>query len=303
MGILDKITEGLKKSSNHIKSNLTDIFTKSKPSEEILKELEDFMISSDMGTGLANRIIENIKKQKYSKEELEKNNFLVILEKEIHQILKPCEKDFFKDKSELKSILICGVNGTGKTTTIGKLCKILTENKKKIIVAAADTFRAAAIEQIETWCNRNNVPLIKSEAGSDPASVVFKALDHAYKNNFEYCIIDTAGRLQNKKNLMEEFSKIIRVAKKINDQHPSEIIIVLDATTGQNALNQIEEFNKFQPLTGIIMTKLDGTAKGGVLLAIAEKYKIPILAVGVGEKEDDLLPFKADDFTKGFLGK
>lgn len=303
MGILDKITEGLKKSSNHIKSNLTDIFTKSKPSEEILKELEDFMISSDMGTGLANRIIENIKKQKYSKEELEKNNFLVILEKEIHQILKPCEKDFFKSKSELKSILICGVNGTGKTTTIGKLCKILTENKKKIIVAAADTFRAAAIEQIETWCNRNNVPLIKSEAGSDPASVVFKALDHAYKNNFEYCIIDTAGRLQNKKNLMEEFSKIIRVAKKINDQHPSEIIIVLDATTGQNALNQIEEFNKFQPLTGIIMTKLDGTAKGGVLLAIAEKYKIPILAVGVGEKEDDLLPFKADDFTKGFLGK
>ena len=202
---------------------------------------------------------------------------------------------------KFKTILICGVNGTGKTTTIGKLCKLFKEHNKKIIVGAADTFRAAAIDQLKVWCDRNQTEIICSEVGSDPASVAFKTLEYAKNNQKDLCIIDTAGRLHNKKNLMEEFSKIIRVLKKIDSESPQETWIVLDATTGQNAINQIEEFKKIANITGIIMTKLDGTAKGGVLVAIADQFKIPIVAIGVGEKEDDLNQFKADEYTKALI--
>lgn len=198
---------------------------------------------------------------------------------------------------------MCGVNGTGKTTTIGKLCKILKDNNSKVIVGAADTFRAAAIEQLDNWCQKNSIDIEKSNPGADPAAVAFKTLEKAKQNNYDYCIIDTAGRLHNKKNLMDEFSKIIRVMKKIEENAPEKTIIVLDATTGQNALNQIEEFNKISKLSGLIMTKLDGTAKGGVLLSITEKYKLPVYAIGVGEKVDDLQPFVAKDFVKAFLAK
>ena len=198
---------------------------------------------------------------------------------------------------------MCGVNGTGKTTTIGKLCKILKDNNSKVIVGAADTFRAAAIEQLDNWCQKNSIDIEKSNPGTDPAAVAFKTLEKAKQNNYDYCIIDTAGRLHNKKNLMDEFSKIIRVMKKIDENAPEKTIIVLDATTGQNALNQIEEFHKISKLSGLIMTKLDGTAKGGVLLSITEKYKLPIYAIGVGEKVDDLQPFVAKDFVKAFLAK
>ena len=198
---------------------------------------------------------------------------------------------------------MCGVNGTGKTTTIGKLCKILKKNDNKVIVGAADTFRAAAIEQLEKWCLKNSIDIEKSETGSDPASVAFKTLEKAKKYNYNFCIIDTAGRLHNKKGLMDEFLKIIRVMKKIDENAPQKIIIVLDATTGQNALNQIEEFNKICELSGMIVTKLDGTAKGGVVLPITDKYKLPIYAIGVGEQEDDLQPFDAENFTNAFLKK
>jgi fused signal recognition particle receptor len=197
--------------------------------------------------------------------------------------------------------LICGVNGTGKTTTIGKLCKLFKKHNKKIIVGAADTFRAAAIDQLKVWCDRNQTEIISSEVGSDPASVAFKTLEYAKNNQKDLCIIDTAGRLHNKKNLMEEFSKIIRVLKKIDSESPQETWIVLDATTGQNAINQIEEFKKIANITGIIMTKLDGTAKGGVLVAIADQFKIPIVAIGVGEKEDDLNQFNAEEYAKALI--
>ena len=194
-----------------------------------------------------------------------------------------------------------GIRGTGKTTTIGKLSKLFKNHNKKVVIGAADTFRAAAIDQLKVWCDKNNTEMIQSEVGADPASVAFKTLEYAKNNNKDLCIIDTAGRLQNKKNLMEEFAKIVRVLKKIDPDAPQETWIVLDATTGQNAIAQIEEFQKITPLTGIVMTKLDGTAKGGILVAIADRFKIPIVAIGVGEKEEDLNQFIASEYSQALI--
>jgi len=205
------------------------------------------------------------------------------------------------DSSKPTIIIVSGVNGVGKTTTIGKLGKFYKDNKKSIIFGAADTFRAAAIEQLELWSNKINVNIIKSEIGSDPASVAYKTAAYAIEKNIDIALIDTAGRMQNKKNLMDEYKKIFNVLKKIDPSFPSETILVLDATTGQNALNQVEEFTKIHKITGLIITKLDSTAKGGIVLAICKKYKLPILAVGMGEKETDLYPFNAEFFAKGLL--
>ena len=207
----------------------------------------------------------------------------------------------FDKKDKLNAILISGVNGVGKTTTIGKIGKILKSNGSKVMFSACDTFRAAAIEQLETWAKKINVEITKSSQGSDPASVAYKAIDESIKNNFNHVLIDTAGRLQNKKNLMEEYKKIANVTKKIDPKAPHEVILVLDATSGQNIINQVEEFNKIIPITGLIMTKLDGTAKGGILLALAKKYKLPIIALGLGEKEDDLQIFSAEKFANAFI--
>ena len=217
--------------------------------------------------------------------------------------MKPLEKkDFFNKKEFNEIILVSGVNGAGKTTTIGKIGKIFQVNSNKVIFAACDTFRAAAIEQLEEWSKRINVEIIKSSAGSDPASVAYKATDYAKIKNINKVLIDTAGRLQNKKNLMDEYKKIANVTKKIITDAPHEVILVLDATSGQNVINQVEEFNKTIPITGLIMTKLDGTAKGGILIAIAQKYKLPIVAIGLGEKIDDLQIFDSEKFAEAFLG-
>ncbi len=303
MDFFKKISSGLKKTSENFSSGIENIFNKSKPTQNVLQELEDFMISSDISISLAEKIINNLKNKKFASSELTKLNFLRILKEEMLSILKPVESNIFEKTQSLQTILICGVNGTGKTTTIGKLCKILKNNNNKVIVGAADTFRPAAIEQLEKWCLKNSIDIEKSETGSDPASVAFKTLEKAKKYNYNFCIIDTAGRLHNKKDLMDEFLKIVRVMKKIDENAPQKIIIVLDATTGQNALNQIEEFNKICELSGMIVTKLDGTAKGGVVLPIADKYKLPIYAIGVGEQEDDLQPFDAENFANAFLKK
>ena len=215
--------------------------------------------------------------------------------------MEPLEnKSFFEKKEKLNATLISGVNGVGKTTTIGKIGKIFKTNGNKVMFAASDTFRAAAIEQLENWANKVDVQIVKSSQGADPASVAFKAVDEAIKNNFNQVLIDTAGRLQNKKNLMEEYKKIANVTKKIDPNAPHNVILVLDATSGQNVLNQVEEFNKIIPITGIVMTKLDGTAKGGILLALAKKYEIPIIALGLGEKVDDLQLFEAEKFAEAF---
>ena len=210
-------------------------------------------------------------------------------------------KNFFNKKEKLNAVLISGVNGVGKTTTIGKIGKILKSNGNKVMFSACDTFRAAAIEQLENWANKIDIKITKSIQGSDPASVAYKSIEEALKDNFNYVLIDTAGRLQNKKNLMDEYKKIANVTKKIDPDAPHDVILVLDATSGQNVINQVEEFNKIIPITGLIMTKLDGSAKGGILLALAKKYKLPIIALGLGENEDDLEIFSAKKFAEAFI--
>tara|TARA_B110000008_G_scaffold164170_1_gene164480 strand:- start:288 stop:947 length:660 start_codon:yes stop_codon:yes gene_type:complete len=216
--------------------------------------------------------------------------------------MKPLEnKNFFSKKNKLNATLVSGVNGVGKTTTIGKIGKILKSNGNKVMFSACDTFRAAAIEQLENWAKKVGVQVTKSNQGSDPASVAYKAIDEAMKNGFNHVLIDTAGRLQNKKNLMEEYKKIAKVTKKIDPEAPHDVILVLDATSGQNVINQVEEFNKIIPITGLIMTKLDGTAKGGILLALAKIYELPIIALGLGEKIDDLQIFNAEKFAEAFI--
>jgi len=243
------------------------------------------------------RIIEKINPNKNVMEEIN-----VILKNYIVSLMTPLESEnFFNNKEKLNAVLISGVNGVGKTTTIGKMGKILKSNGNKVMFSACDTFRAAAIEQLENWATKIDVQIVKSTQGSDPASVAYKAVEQAIQNNFSHVLIDTAGRLQNKKNLMEEYKKIANVTKKIDPNAPHEVILILDATSGQNVINQVEEFNKIIPITGLIMTKLDGTAKGGILIALARKYKLPIIAVGLGEKEDDLQFFSADKFAEAFI--
>jgi fused signal recognition particle receptor len=302
MNFFKKLQDSLKKTSEKFTKGIDEVFNKSKPQAEILQDIEDILIRADVGVNFVEEFRKNIANKKYSKEELTKENFFQAITKEIEEILIPLQKDFFTKKHNKPIVvLVCGVNGVGKTTTIGKLCKKLKIQGNKVIVGAGDTFRAAAIDQLELWCKKINVEIIKSDIGSDPASVAFKSFEYARQNNADYCVIDTAGRLQNKKNLMEEFSKIIRVLKKIDADAPHETILVLDATTGQNAINQIEEFKKITPISGIIMTKLDGTAKGGILVAIAKQFQIPIYAIGIGEREEDLDNFIAKDFVQAFI--
>ena len=250
----------------------------------------------------AKELKEKFSKTKIDPKNSEKNEIIKIFSQYFSEILKPLEKDLESIKKNKPSvILIAGVNGVGKTTTIGKLGKILSQNDKKVVLGAADTFRAAAVNQLEIWAKKINANIIKSEEGADPASVAYKALEYGKKNYFDYLLIDTAGRLQNKKNLMDEFKKITTVVKKIDSTAPHETFLILDATTGQNAITQVEEFKKITPVTGIIMTKLDGTAKGGILLAIGKKFKIPIVALGMGEKEDDLQKFDSKYFSEALM--
>jgi fused signal recognition particle receptor len=302
MNIFDKFKLGLSKSSKNLSSGLNNLIFKKKIDDEKIYELEDFLIESDVGVESAKELCEKFSKIKINPNKSEKNEIFKIFSNYVTEILKPLEKNLdIINKNKPSVILIAGVNGVGKTTTIGKLGKILGKNNKKIIFGAADTFRAAAVSQLEVWANKINAEIVKSNEGADPASVAYKALDYAKKNNFDYLIIDTAGRLQNKKNLMDEFKKIINVMKKIDISAPHETFLILDATTGQSAINQVEEFQKISEITGIIMTKLDGTAKGGILLALGRKFKLPIVALGMGEKEDDLQIFDAEHFAKAIM--
>ena len=302
MGIFEKFKIGFKKSASTFTSGLRDIIIKKEIDDKTLDQFEEYLIESDVGVNAASEIKEIISTEKIDPNKDTLNEINIILKKYIIKLMKPLEKINFFNKSEsLKVLLISGVNGVGKTTTIGKIGKILKSNNNKIIFSACDTFRAAAIEQLENWAKKIGVEIIKSDQGSDAASVAYKAIDTAKKSNFNYVLIDTAGRLQNKKNLMDEYKKIANVAKKIDQKAPHEVVLILDATTGQNVLSQVEEFNKIIPVTGLIMTKLDGTAKGGILIAVAKKYKLPIIALGLGEKEDDLQKFDAEKFANAFI--
>jgi len=302
MGIFEKFKLGFKKSASTFTSGLKDIIVKKEIDDKTLDEIENYLIKSDVGLQAASEIKSIIAQEKIDpkKDIIEEVN--IILKNYIISLMQPLENEnFSKNKEKLNAILISGVNGVGKTTTIGKIGKILKNNGSQVMFSACDTFRAAAIEQLDNWAKKIDVKIIKSNQGSDPASVAYKAVDEALKNNFNHVLIDTAGRLQNKKNLMEEYKKIANVAKKIDPDAPHEVILVLDATSGQNIVNQVEEFNKIIPITGLIMTKLDGTAKGGILLALAKKYKLPIIALGLGEKEDDLQIFNAEKFANAFI--
>ena len=301
MGIFDKFKIGFKKSASALTSGLKEIIIKKEIDDKNLNNIEEFLIESDVGVEAASEIKEIISSKKIDPNKDLSTEINLILKEYIINLMKPLENNsFFEKKDKLNATLISGVNGVGKTTTIGKIGKILKTNGNKVMFAASDTFRAAAIEQLENWANKIDVKITKSSQGSDPASVAYKAVEEAIKNNFHQVLIDTAGRLQNKKNLMEEYKKIANVTKKIDQDAPHNIILVLDATSGQNVINQVEEFNKIIPLTGLIMTKLDGTAKGGILLAIAKKYQLPIIALGLGEKEDDLQLFNAEKFAEAF---
>ena len=302
MGIFDKFKLGLKKSTSTFTSGLKDIITKKEINDKTLDQIEEYLIQSDVGLTAALEIKNIIAQEKIDPKKNIMNEVNIILMNYIVSLMRPLENEiFFNKKDKLNAILISGVNGVGKTTTIGKIGKILKSNGNKVMFSACDTFRAAAIEQLESWAKKIDVEIIKSTQGSDPASVAYKAIDEALKNNFNHLVVDTAGRLQNKKNLMEEYNKIANVTKKIDPSAPHDVILVLDATSGQNVINQVEEFNKIIPVTGLIMTKLDGTAKGGILLALAKKYKLPIIALGLGEKEDDLQIFNAEKFAEAFI--
>jgi len=277
----------------------SNLFSKKKIDEDLLNKFEELLIESDVGTQIALDLKEKFKKEKIGKEIKDEKEIFDFLGEQISKILSPYEKkldNLYKNSPSI--IVVAGVNGVGKTTTIGKLGKLFKNNGKKIVFGAADTFRAAAIDQLELWSKKIGADFVKSDLGTDPASVGYKTAKFAEENKSDLAFIDTAGRLQNKKNLMEEYKKIFTVLKKINPEYPHETILVLDATTGQNALNQVEEFQKISNLTGLIITKLDTSAKGGILLAICKKYGLPIIAVGMGEKESDLHSFNSNQFTK-----
>ena len=301
MGIFEKFKFGFKKSAENIKSGLREIIVKKEIDDDTLNKIEEFLISSDVGIDAASEI-----KSIFAEKKIDPNNETVdeinlILKNYILELMRPLErKDFFEKKEKLNITLVSGVNGVGKTTTIGKIGKIFKDNGSEVLFSACDTFRAAAIEQLEAWSGKVGVPIVKSDPGSDPASVAYKSIEYAKNNNIKRVLIDTAGRLQNKKNLMDEFKKIANVIKKTDETAPHDVVLVLDATSGQNIINQLEEFNKIIKITGLIMTKLDGTAKGGVLIAISKKYKVPILGLGLGEKEDDLQIFNAEQFADAF---
>ena len=301
MGIFDKFKSGFKKSASAFTSGLRDIVVKKEIDDKTLDRIEEYLIQSDVGIVAASEIKEIISDSKIDPSKDITDEITIILKEYIVSLMKPLENtSFFQKKEKINATLVSGVNGVGKTTTIGKISKILKANGNKVMLAASDTFRAAAIEQLENWANKVEVDITKSSQGADPASVAYKAIEEAIANNFNQVLIDTAGRLQNKKNLMEEYKKIANVTKKIDPEAPHDVILVLDATSGQNVINQVEEFNKIIPTTGLIMTKLDGTAKGGILLAVAKKYKLPIIALGLGEKEDDLQIFEAEKFAEAF---
>ena len=301
MGIFEKFKFGFKKSAENIKSGLREIIVKKEIDDDTLNKIEEFLISSDVGIDAASEIKSIIAEKKIDPNNETVDEINLILKNYILELMTPLErKDFFEKKEKLNITLVSGVNGVGKTTTIGKIGQIFKNNGSEVLFSACDTFRAAAIEQLEAWSGKVGVPIVKSDPGSDPASVAYKSIEYAKNNNIKRVLIDTAGRLQNKKNLMDEFKKIANVIKKTDETAPHDVVLVLDATSGQNIINQLEEFNKIIKITGLIMTKLDGTAKGGVLIAISKKYKVPILGLGLGEKEDDLQIFNAEQFADAF---
>ena len=300
-GWFSRLKEGLSKSSKSITTSITSIFTKRKLDATTLEELEDVLIQADLGLPMAERIIKAVSAGRYDKE-IDPEEVKRILASEVAKVLKPVEVPFNFGSEKPFVILVVGVNGSGKTTTIGKLGAIAAREGYKVMFAACDTFRAAAIEQLTVWGERIGAKTISRPTGADSSGLAFDALKAAREDGTDILFIDTAGRLQNKAYLMDELDKVVRVLKKQDETCPHAVLLVLDATTGQNAIMQAEVFTKVAGVTGLIMTKLDGTARGGILVAIAEKFQLPVHAIGVGEKIDDLQPFEAEAFSRAIAG-
>ena len=290
--------DGLRKSSAKLADSFTSVFTKEKLDAADIAELEEVLIASDMGASAAARISAALADKRFSKEN-GATEAREALADEVARILKPREAALdLTDGPKPRIVLVIGVNGSGKTTTIGKLANNLTNAGAKVVIGAADTFRAAAIEQLKVWADRSDASFVASTQGADAAGVAFETVKRAKDENADVALIDTAGRLQNKSELMAELAKIIRVMRKVDEDAPHETLLVLDATVGQNALSQVENFRSVTEITGLVMTKLDGTAKGGVLVALAQRHAIPIHFIGVGERADDLQAFSAQSFAR-----
>ena len=297
-----RLTGGLSRSSAAIGQGIADIFTKRKLDAAALDDLEDILIQADLGVAAASRVRDAVGSGRYDKA-IEPNEVKAILAGEIEKILTPVAQPLAIDAAKRPFvILVVGVNGSGKTTTIGKLAAKYAAEGRKVTLAAGDTFRAAAIEQLRIWAGRTGADIVAGAQGADSASLAFEALSKAKKDGADLLLIDTAGRLQNRAELMAELEKLIRVIKKIDPETPHATLLVLDATVGQNALSQVETFGKVAGITGLVMTKLDGTARGGILVALAEKFALPVHFIGVGESVDDLEPFEARDFAEAIAG-
>lgn len=301
MGFFDKLKQGLTKTKESINDKINNVFSNfRKVDEELLEELEEALIMSDMGVETSTQIISNLR-EKIKKEKIgESEQVKEALREEIEKILEKCDNSL-KLETKPSVILVVGVNGVGKTTSIGKMAARLARDGKKVIVAAADTFRAAAVEQLEIWAQRAGAEVVKREEGVDPASVVFEAIRRTKESNADVLIIDTAGRLHNKKYLMDELNKIQKVVNKEMAEASKEVLLVIDTTTGQNAISQVKAFKEQADITGIVLTKLDGTAKGGAVVGIVQENDIPVKFIGVGEQIDDMEIFNSKDFVKAII--
>jgi fused signal recognition particle receptor len=300
MSWLSRIKSGLSNTSSNIAKGISGIFTTRVLDDDKLEELEELLIMSDMGAAVAAEIISDLRSKKFNKE-VSDSEIREFLAEYIERMLQEAVQPLVTIENTPHVILFCGVNGNGKTTTAGKIAYKLHQEGKKVMLAACDTFRAAAVEQLSVWAQRSHATLMSGELESDPASVAYAAQKRAIDEGYDVLLVDTAGRLHNKNNLMEELSKIIRVLKKANPDAPHDILLVLDATTGQNAISQLEQFSKIADISGVIITKLDGTAKAGVVVALNKKFKLPIHMIGVGEAIEDLLPFDSKAFSRNLF--
>ena len=301
-GWLSRLRSGLQRSSSKIADGIGGIFTKRKLDDETLTELEDVLITADLGPATAARLVKDFAKNRFGKD-ISDQEVKEALAGQIEEILTPYAKTLDIDEAKKPFvILVVGVNGVGKTTTIGKMAQMLHQQKYKLILAAGDTFRAAAISQLKIWGERTHSEVVAGEQGSDAAALAYKAHEKARNDGADILLVDTAGRLHNKNDLMQELAKVVRVLKKQDESAPHATLLVLDATTGQNAHAQVEVFRELTQVTGLVVTKLDGSAKGGVIVALADRFKLPIHAIGVGEGADDLQAFKARDFARSLMG-
>lgn len=301
-GWFARLKAGLSRSSNNLKEQIATVVARRRLDAEALEELEEALILADLGVDAAAMLVKALAKDRFGKEVTDaeiREALAALIARELEPVADPLPH---RARFRPQVVLICGVNGTGKTTTIGKLASQAVGAGLKVVLAACDTFRAAAVEQLQIWGERNGVPVIRGKEGADPAGLAFDALVQAREQGADLLMIDTAGRLHNKQALMDELRKIVRVLKKLDPEAPHDTVLVLDATTGQNAHNQVEIFKEMVDITGLIVTKLDGTAKGGVVVALARRFGLPIHAIGVGERLDDLRSFEAPAFARALLG-